>query len=150
MRLVSADRRDLEALLGRMDVRAMVPSGCDGGAEWPPEPSGRDRCGLLMLLALIALVSLVLSAWKLRVKRLSSLAKREAASLKGYCEMRGPLNKCSLEFERQMIAKVRSAVQTLACSFPQNLYWMFAEIRYQARGGENLAGKSDNARYKGT
>lgn len=105
MRLVSADRRDLEALLGRMDVRAMVPSGCDGGAEWPPEPSGRDRCGLLMLLALIALVSLVLSAWKLRVKRLSSLAKREAASLKGYCEMRGPLNKCSLEFERQMIAK---------------------------------------------
>lgn len=88
MRLGSADRRDLEVLLERIDARAMAPSGCGGGAEWPPEPSERDGYGWLMLLASMALVPLMLSKWKLRVKRSSSL---ETASLKGY---RG-CNKCS-------------------------------------------------------
>lgn len=87
MRLGSADRRDLETLRGRIDVRAMAPSGCDGGAEWPPDPFGRDGYGSLVLLAvmpLMPLIYLVLSKWKLRVQRLGSLARRETAKLRGY------------------------------------------------------------------
>jgi hypothetical protein len=93
MILESADRRDLELLLERIDVSAMAVSGRGGGTEWRPEASERDEeYGLLMLLALISLVSLVLSKWKLRIKRSSSLVRRETASLQGYRELRGPVN----------------------------------------------------------
>lgn len=52
-----------------------------------------------MVLASMSFVSLPLSKWKLRVQRLSSLARRETASLKGYRGLRGPLDKCPLEVE---------------------------------------------------
>lgn len=50
----------------------------------------------------------------------------------------------------QMMAKVELAIQALAWSFPRDLCWALAEaIRYEARGGENLASKTDNAEHRG-
>lgn len=80
MVLGSADRRDLDVLLERIDLKAMALSGRGGGTE--SEPSEGDGYGLLTLLAAISLVPLALSKWKLRIKRSSSLVRRETASLK--------------------------------------------------------------------
>lgn len=91
--LLSANRRDREPLAGRMDVMAMALSGRDGGADWPQTPCERGGDGLLVLLlmllmaVLLMMVVSVLCERKLRVKRLSSLVRREAASLKDCREL---------------------------------------------------------------
>jgi hypothetical protein len=119
MRLLSADRRDLEPLLGRIDVMVMAPSGRDGGADWPSEPSERDGYELLApMLALVLLVPLVLSKWKLRVKRLSSLVRRETASLKECRGLQGLLNKCSLVFKSVEESEGEVGNSGLALVFP--------------------------------
>lgn len=122
MILGSADRRDREVLLERIDARAMALSGCDGGAEWPPEPSERGGDGWLMLLALMSLMPLVLSKWKLRIKRSSSLVKRETASLKGYGGLREPVNKCSLGCESAEDSEGEVGSSDLGLVLPSELY----------------------------
>lgn len=154
MILGSADRRDREVLLERIDARAMALSGCDGGVEWPPEPSERGGYGLLMLLALMSpvplvpLVPLVLSKWKLRIKRSSSLVKRETASLKGYGGLREPVNKSSLGCESAEDSEGEVGSSGLGLVLPsETVLDARRGDKIRSEGGEKLAGKSDNARH---
>lgn len=133
MVLGSADRRDLEVLLERIDLKAMALSGRGGGAEWPPEPSERDGYGLLMLVALIFLVLLALSEWKLRIKRSSSLVRRETASLRAVVGCESQSINALWDAKVQRVARAKSAIQALAWSFPRKLRLILAEIRCMKR-----------------
>lgn len=106
-----------------------------------------------MVLASMSFVPLALSKWKLRVQRLSSLERRETASLKGYRGLRGPLDKCPLEVEsandgqggigNSGLGLVLPSESALGARSPRRL-------RYEARRGENLAGKPVKSRHKDT